>query len=257
VARLHDEVRRKAAILAQAAKLELPPIPLAPPAPNVPAASRRWINWAVALAASLLLCYLGFAGLRTRSLERSVAGGLSGLSWAEQPVRTVVFGPPAVQPAQANYIALQTQTAAGVPRATAVNYRVLGDDGTLLTSGQCQSDASGFAQFNFRTAPPSGGPAPQPLQNVHLELEPQTDTATVMVRRTLPVAARELTTYLSVDKTIYRPGERVRCRSVTLDRADLAVVREVPVEFRILDAGRTATGRRTPSGPLPARRGIR
>ena len=116
-----------------------------------------------------------------------------------------------------------------------MDYRVTGDDGTLLTSGQCQSDASGFAQFNFRTAPPSGG-RPQQSQNFHLELEPQTDLTTVKVRRTLSVATRELTTYLSADKTIYRPGERVRCRSVTLDRADLEVVREVPVEFGILDA---------------------
>jgi hypothetical protein len=254
VARWHDEVRRKAAILAQAAKLELPPLPLVQPAANASVVSRRWINGAVALAASLLLCYLGFAGFRTRSLERSVAGGLAGTSWAEQPVRTVVFGPPAVQPALANYIALQTQTATGVPRAAAVNYRVLGDDGTLLTSGQCQSDASGFAQFNFRTARPSGGPAPQRIQNVHLELEPQTDTTTVLVRRTLPVAARELTTYLSVDKTIYRPGERVRCRTVTLDRADLAVVREVPVEFRILDAaGQPLNGARQ---VVPSQHGV-
>nr|MCU0981757.1 hypothetical protein [Pirellulaceae bacterium] len=115
VARLHDEVRRKAAILAQAARLKLPPIPLVQPAANVRAASRRWTNWAVALAASLLLCYLGFAGFRTRSLERAVAGGPPGVSWAEQPVRTVVFGPPALQPTLANYFAVQTQTAAGAP----------------------------------------------------------------------------------------------------------------------------------------------
>nr|MCU0981135.1 MG2 domain-containing protein [Pirellulaceae bacterium] len=254
VARLHDDVRRKAAILAQAAQLELPPIPLVQPVASVSASSRRWINWAVALAASLLLCYLGFAGFRTRSLERSVAGGLSGMSWAEQPVRTVVFGPPAVQPSLANYIAVQTQTATGVPRAAAVNYRVLGDDGTLLTSGQCQSDASGFAQFNFRASPPSGGLRPQPFQNVHLELEPQTDAKTVLVRRTLPVATRELTTYLSADKTIYRPGERVRCRTVTLNRADLEVVREGPVEFRILDAaGQPLNGARQ---VVPSQHGV-
>ena len=160
----------------------------------------------MALAASLLLCYLGFAGFRTRSLERSVAGGSSGMSWAEQPVRTVVFGPPALQPTLANYFAVQTQTAAGAPRAAAVNYRVIGDDGTLVTSGQCQSDASGFAQFNFRTAPPSGGLAPQQFQNFHLELEPQTDSTTVMVRRTLPVATRELTTYLMPTRRSIAPA---------------------------------------------------
>ncbi len=245
VARLYDEVRGKSAILAQAARLTLPPIPLVQPAASVRSSPRRWTNWAVALAASLLLCYLGFAGFRTRSLERSVAGATPGVAWAEQPVRTVVFGPSALQPTLTNYFAVQTQTATGDPRAAAVHYRVTGDDGTLLTSGQCQSDASGFAQFHFRTAGPSGGRAAPQFQNVHLELEPQTDLTNVKLRRTLPVATRELTTYLSADKTIYRPGERVRCRTVTLDRADLEVVREVPVEFSILDpAGQLLNGAR-------------
>ena len=237
VARLHDDVRRKAAIVAQAAKLELPSIPLVQPAAPVQASPRRWANWAVGLAASLLACYLGFADVRTRSLERSVADAASGAAWADQPVRTVVFGPTAVQPAQANYFAVRTQTAAGAPRAAAVDYRVLDDDGTLLTSGQIQSDASGFAQFDFLAATPSGPRAARQPRNVSLELQTQTALQPVMVRRTLPLATPQLTTYLSVDKTVYRPGEQVRGRSVTLDRASLEAIREVPVEFRVLDSG--------------------
>jgi len=248
VARLHADVRRKAAILAQAARLELPPIALAPPDASVgsPAdPTRHWANWVVALAASLLLCYLGFAGFRTRTLERSLAGGPLETSWADQPLRTVVFGPTDLQPAVANYFAVQTQTAGGVPRAAAVDYRVLGDDGTLLTNGQVQSDASGFAQFNFRTSSPAENLDSPRFENLHLELESQTALPAVTVRRTLPVAARELTTYVSADKTIYRPGETLRCRSVTLDRTELRVVREVLVEFLVLDAaGQESKGTR-------------
>ena len=235
-ARLHDEVRGKAALSAQAAKLDVPPMPLVRPAAAVRVPARRWINWAVALAASLLLCYLGFGSLRTRSLERTLTGRSPDVALAEQPVRALLFGPQQLQPTLVNYFAVQTQTAAGVPRAAAVKYSVIGDDGSLLTSGQCQSDASGFAQFNFRTSTPSEDLKPRRFDNVQLELEPQTALTNLTVRRTLSFAPPELTTYLTADKTVYRPGERVRCRSVTLDCADLEVVREVPVEFRILDA---------------------
>lgn len=242
-ARLCDEVRRRAALLARAARCELPPIPLVPPAASVRSSARRWTNWAVALAASLLLCFLGYASFRTRALERSLAAVPAEPSWAEGPVRTVVYGPAAVQPALANHFAVQTQTVAGVPRAAAVDYRVLGEDGTLLTSGRVQSDASGFAQFHFRASTVEQDLLALPFRNVHLELEPQLALPAVPLRRTLPLAASELTTYLSADKTVYRPGETLRCRSVTLDRATLQALREVPVEFLLRDtAGQPLRG---------------
>ncbi len=40
---------------------------------------------------------------------------------------------------------------------------------------------------------------------------------------------------MTTDKTIYRPGEQVRYRTVTLDLADLQVHREVPVALRVVD----------------------
>lgn len=235
-ARLYDEIRRRAGMLAQAAKLELPPIALVPPQVGRRSSRRRWVNAAVALAASLLLCFLGYAGFCTRALERSLATAPAEPSWAEPPVRTVVYGPATLQPALANHFAVQTQSVDGVPRAAAVDYRVIGEDGTLLTSGRVQSDASGFAQFNYQPSAAEGDLRSPPFRNVQLELEPQLALPGVPVRRTLPLAARALTTYLSADKTVYRPGETLRCRSLTLDRATLQMLREVPVEFLILDA---------------------
>lgn len=245
VARLHDEVRRQVALLAEAAKLELPPIPLphpdaedAAPAHDAPMpastvakpaarSARRWVNWAVGLAASGLLCYLGWASFQTGWPGRSVVRGSPAATLADQPVRAVLIGPQELQPTLTNYVAVQTQNAAGDPVAAIVDYRWYGDDGTAVDSGQCQTDASGFTQLALA----------KPLRSdaVHLEVEPQTALKNVSVRCSIPVAASELTTYLTTDKTIYRPGEQVRFRTVTLDRADLQVHREVPVALRVVN----------------------
>ena len=146
---------------------------------------------------------------------------------ADQPVRAVLIGPQELQPTLTNYVAVQTRNAAGVPVAAKVDYRWYGDDGTSVDSGQCQTDASGFTQLALAE--------PLRSQAVHLELEPQTALKNVTLRCSIPVAASELTTYLTTDKTIYRPGEQVRYRTVTLDRADLQVHREVPVALRVVN----------------------
>lgn len=246
VRQLYDDVRRQAALLAEAAKLELPPIRLSPPGADdtTPAAdaapmpastaamptarsARRWINWAVGLAASALLCYLGVAGFQTGWLGRPVAGRSPEAVLVDQPVRAVLIGPQELQPALTNYVAVQTRNAAGVPVAAKVDYRWYGDDGTPVDSGQSQTDASGFTQLALAR--------PLRSQAVHLEVEPQTALKNVSLRCSIPVATSQLTTYLTTDKTIYRPGERVRYRTVTLDRADLQVHREVPVAIRVVN----------------------
>ena len=246
VTRLYDEVRRQAALLAAAAKLELPPIPLQHPgaedaAPAVdgaptpastvakpaPGPARRWVNWAVGLAASALACYLGVAGYQTGWLGRTVAGRSPEAALVDQPVRAVLIGPQEFQPVLTNYVAVQTRNAAGAPVAAKVDYRWYGDGGTPVASGQCQTDASGFIQLALAS--------PLRTQAVHLEVAPQTPLKNVSLRCSIPVATSQLTTYVTTDKTIYHPGERVRYRTVTLDRADLQVHREVPVAFRVVN----------------------
>jgi len=246
VTRRYDEVRRQAALLAEAARLELPPIPLQPPgaedaapaagdaptpastvAKPAPGPARRWVNWAVGLAASALACYLGVAGYQTGWLGRTVAGRSPEATLVDQPVRAVLIGPQEFQPVLTNYVAVQTRNAAGAPVAAKVDYRWYGDGGTPVASGQCQTDASGFTQLALAS--------PLRTQAVHLEVAPQTPLKNVSLRCSIPVAISQLTTYVTTDKTIYRPGERVRYRTVTLDRADLQVHREVPVAFRVVN----------------------
>ena len=265
VARVHDGVRRQVALLAEAAKLELPPIPLQRPdaEDSTPAAddaplpastavkpaarsARRWVNWAVGLAASGLLCYLGLASFQTGWLGRPVAGRSPEATLADQPIRAVLIGPQKLQPTLTNYVAVQTRNAAGAPVAAKVDYRWCGDDGTSLDSGQCQTDASGFSQVALA--------GPLRSQAVHLEVEPQTALKNVSLRCSIPVATSELTTYLTTDKTIYRPGEQVRYRTVTLDRADLQVHREVPVAVRVVnEQGEELNGLR---GQATTRKGV-
>ncbi|NLF73385.1 MAG: hypothetical protein GX575_30475 [Candidatus Anammoximicrobium sp.] len=245
VAQVYDGVRRQACLLAEAARFELPPITLPRPGADDSASTRDaprpastaagpaarfprgWVNWTVGLAASGLLCYLGWAAFHTGWPGRSVVRGTSAATLANEPVRAVLIGPQELQPVLTNYVAVQTQNAAGEPVAATVDYRWYSDDGAAVDSGHCQTDASGFTQLALAR--------PLRSQAVHLEVEPQTAWKNVSLRCSIPVASSELTTYLTTDKTIYRPGEQVRFRTVTLDRADLQVHREVPVALRVVN----------------------
>ncbi len=54
-----------------------------------------------------------------------------------------------------------------------------------------------------------------------------------------PVDPLRLATQLSLDKPLYQPGETVFYRSLSLSRFGLAVDREIPIHFEILDPGGT------------------
>ncbi len=268
----YARVRRQAALLRQAARLELSPIVLTRPSGDDPPSRdggdtchpvprsrgpaarqdlsrRRWPNWLVASAAAALLCYLGATGLRTRALERALPKGAADAARADRPLRTVLFGPSQLQPALPNYFAVRTQTAGGVPQPADVAYRLQAANGALLASGTVQADDRGLAQFDFRPPPADSTDA---VRMDHIQLEVATHGAppsipSPPIRQTLSMTSLRLTTALSLDRSVYRPGDRVRCRAVIVDRAELRMISEAPVEFSIVDAdGRqVAPARRT------------
>ena len=99
VARLYAEVKLQTEIVAEALKMRHPVIPLRRPAtaPDEPAVQppsdtpverpfgpsvNRSANWLAALAASVLLCYLGYAYYKPQSPVRPVAVQSAGESMA-------------------------------------------------------------------------------------------------------------------------------------------------------------------------------
>jgi len=245
-ARLYAEVRLQVDVLAEAAQLHEPQLSLArPPAaaaePSTEAsddvsvrtrplpAAARVANWAVGLAAALLLCLMVHSYFKSDSSIREVAVRSQQQKLTEPYVLTTFYGPESLQTRPANYFFVQTRSAVdGKPRSVSLNYRGYAEDKTLLFSGETETDTGGLARIET--------PEEIPTKNVRLELAASKGISLPAVEKSLPVDDIELTTHLTFDKPLYRPGETIRCRSVTLSRFGLRVRREVTVEFRIVDS---------------------
>lgn len=64
-----------------------------------------------------------------------------------------------------------------------------------------------------------------------------------LVRLTVPLEPTRCLTFLSTDRPVYRPGETVYFRSVTLNRRTLAAHVDVPIRYELTDAsGATVSG---------------
>jgi hypothetical protein len=249
VARLYAEVKRQAAILAEAAKWEHPVIRLprlelgsedtgtagdAQPQLAAPRGTSehgirrpsRLASWSIALAASLLLCFLGYAYLRPKSPLRPAAVATAQQSIPREVVRTTLIGPRELHPNAANVFTVLTRTAAGEPRAAEVAYRFSDVNGAVLGQGECVTSSSGLGQIAVGKAT---GARP-----VRLVVEPKASVSVPAATKTIPAGAAGLATYLTTDKPVYQSGETVRYRSVTLSRFDLQVAHEVPVVFHLL-----------------------
>jgi len=255
VARVYAEVKMQTDLLAKASKVEQPPIPfkqllqeadnasdqqsrkVSLPARPLSTAARA-ANWLVGLAASALVCIVGYSYVKTDSPVREVVVSSHQQSLVAGHVRTTLFGPERVQPRPANYFTVLTRSADGQPRPVDLAYRFYDAEDNLLLSRQAQTDTGGLAQIE----------TPQEIDssNVRLEVETKRGLAVQPVERELPVADVELTTHLTTDKPLYRPGETIRYRSVTLSRYGLRVRREVTVEFRVLNpSGAEVSGSRS------------
>jgi len=239
VARLYAEVKLQADILAKASKVEQPPISLKQLMEKAEEASARQsarvslsgaaraANWLVALAATALVCIVGYSYVKPDSPVRKVAVDLHQQSLVAGQVRTTVFGPERVQTSPATYFTVLTRSAGGEPRPADLAYQFFDADDNLLHRSEAQTDAGGLALIET--------PEEIDSSNVRLEVEAKKGLAVQPVQ--LPVAGVELTTHLTTDKPLYRPGETIRYRSVTLSRYGLRVRREVTVEYRLLNPG--------------------
>jgi len=253
VARAYAEVRQQADVLAAAAKIEGPLVQLRRPAEQntAPAGGREppsgraesmqttaapWVspwaraaNWFVGLAATLLIGTVCYVYVRSDSPinPRAVASAESEL--AERHLRLVVTGPGRLQADTTNYFTVATSAANGAPLSAEVEYVVYSPAGKPLLEEEAQTDEEGRLQI---TLPRELGL----VTNSRLEVLAFRDADNSHRTRTpLEVEPIRYATQLSLDKPLYRPGETVYYRSLTLSRFGMVADREMPIHFEILD----------------------
>ena len=240
VARRYSEVKQQSELLASAAKLEEAPVKLAPPAATSTASvkvsggsagrSHSFGNWCAALAASLLLAIVGYAYLQPQSPLNPKAVALQEKQLSEtQPVVSVT-APHYVQAEADNQISVSVNTKQGEPRPAEIEYQLYStlNGKQLMPTQKAETNALGVAQLNIPGSK-LDGPARIELvasyaggrsehMSTHIELDQPTYSA-----------------HLSFDKPLYRPGETVRYRSLTLSRFGMKPIDMTTVEFEMLD----------------------
>jgi hypothetical protein len=246
VARLYAQTRLQADIVAEAVRLRHPPIPVSAPTTEAddagsaaPASSgsatrsrvlrsTRLGNSLAAVAASLLMAYLGYAWLRPASPLREVALRSAEEVLVDQPVHTTLLGPEQLQPAPANYFTVLTRTADGLGRQADVSAHFYDAAGELRGQSQCRTDANGIGQLETAGFAPSA--------SVRMVVQPVSTVSRAPAASVqLSVRDVELSTHLATDRPVYRPGEAIRYRTVTLSRYALEVPPPTQVEFVLLD----------------------
>ncbi len=246
VARLYAEVKLRSELVAEASRLKASPVPLPIPslardhagsrdrgrvavAPRAagPASVAAALRWAVTIAATMLVAFVGYAYFKPQSPLRPVVFQQQRQQLTEQPVHAALLAPSRLQSQPANHLAVMTRSLVGFARSTPVVYRLYGDGDRVLAESESQTDASGILQIET--------PAEITDRMVRLEVQTPEDGISAPLAYTFVVQPPELITHLSLDKPLCRPGETVRFRTVTLTRYDLRVDREIAVAVEMTD----------------------
>ncbi len=99
----------------------------------------------------------------------------------------------------------------------------------VLLRGTMQTDSSGTGKI---TLPPELViPNDAKLNVTAKSADGELDSTSV----TVPLEPTRCLTYLTVDRPVYRPGENVYFRSLTLERSSLRPLVEVPIRYEIID----------------------
>lgn len=248
VSRMYAEVKLETELLAKAAKLEDAPVELKRPSKEetrVQPAGRNasqkrqsargigWVNWLVGLSAAALVGLLGYNYLRPQSPINASTTATAENKIARQHVRTVITGPAKLQRGVTNYFNVLTTDVTGTGQSSQIKYRLYDTStGQLKLERHCLTDDEGQVQLDL--------PAQLVTHNARFEVETLNDNQSVSTFQThLKVDRVRHVTHLSVDRPLYRPGETVYFRSLTLSRFGMQDDRNMAVLFEILDPAGT------------------
>ena len=109
-----------------------------------------------------------------------------------------------------------------------ISFKVLAE-GAVLFFGETETTASGTAKIRV----PDDIAIPG---NALLHVDASPTSGEQVVRLTVPLEPTRCLTFVSTDRPVYRPGETVFFRSVTLNRRTLAAHLDVPIRYELIDA---------------------
>jgi A-macroglobulin complement component/alpha-2-macroglobulin family protein/MG2 domain-containing protein len=201
-------------VLAAAARIEGRGMKFAPPAPKATFTWRRKLRLLAVAAAALMICGLGtwiYDGRRGAQLEQLY-------------LRLIVQGPRVVTSGTPRSFKVKTMTPNGSPREALVDYRLLDAQGRTLYSQRAQ--CRGETDLSI----PVGVEVPPGAQ---VEVSALTLTGMATGKMRVDAAPKRYVTRASTDKPMYKPGEVVFFRSLTLERYHLKSDREHQVLFSI------------------------
>ena len=200
---------------------------------DVPAAPlRRALQCAVGIAATVLFAFLLGAYLHHRGRLSEVAA---------RHIRVTVSGPSQLALGAENEFEISTTDMLGEPQSVPLHYTLFDLAGKRLLTENGTTDLNGFFALKvpgdevFRSA---AFP-----RAVRLEVLAMHHDQAYRMETAVPLSPYRFLTRLSTDKPLYRPGEIVHYRSLTLGRFGLDTPAELPVAFEIHDpAGGVVAG---------------
>ncbi len=240
-----SQVQQQVALMAQAARLEAPPLGLKldesqaikpistavrqadaqKTRARLPGKQTSW-GWAIGLAAGVMLI-LSLGGFQ---FHRSRLARLD----RELP-RVVIAGPSRLTPGVANRFSVTAATVSGQPLAMNMLYSLYDvDRQQSVQLHRQETDRQGrmTIEFSARDELPVNGE----LRLATAQAGLQSPLASL----SLPVAKSDYLTKLATDRPSYHPGDYVYFRSVTLRQTDLKPISASPIQFQVLDAAGNA-----------------
>jgi len=205
-------VRTERELLSAAARVEGRGVDFAPPKKSAGFSWKRKFRLLLGAAAALLLCAAGtwFYDARARSeIEKGY-------------LRLIVQGPRVVTPGTPRTFKVKTMTPDGTPRDALIDYRLVDEKGKVLHGGR--TDCHGEADISI----PVGVTVPA---GASVEVSALTAAGIASGRMRVDAAPRRYVTRVSTDKPMYKPGEVVFFRSLTLERYHFKPDREHNVLF--------------------------
>jgi hypothetical protein len=247
VARAYARAKLRADLVGEAARIDVPQVELVPTpvmfsqaetgtSKQDTRAGYRWLSGLVSLAALLLVATVGYRSIpRAEQAEIAQAEVAQTAELALQAdnaagpasgaLRTVLTRPAFLHRDVQNPLLVQTMTAQGLPVDTELEYRVLDTSGETQIRRRFRTGSAGTSTIQL-----VGKNLPDTARVVILPTGASSDHA---LETNFEVLSSPEVTHLATDRPMYRPGEAVFFRSVTLSRFDLSADREWDVRFSI------------------------
>ncbi len=149
---------------------------------------------------------------------------------AAKHLRLIVTGPSLLQAGVAARFDISTTEVTEAPVSVPVEVDLYSPEGQRLLGRKESTDQQGRLQVLVPAD--MALPASVTLKVVALQHGSREEMSVP-----LAVDATRFITHLSLDKPLYQPGETIFYRSLTLSRFGLAIDREMPIRFEILDPG--------------------